>query len=88
MINIGLLFFGSLNAPTGASTVLRNIANGFQEDENYNLKIYSLDSSGDIDKKDNKVAIKNKTIFFKKNLHRFLNFGAKYSIYIAYSGSQ
>ena len=53
MHKIGLLFFGSLNAPTGASTVLRNIALGFQTVKEFDLKIYALDTNGNFLKGEN-----------------------------------
>jgi len=46
MHKVGLLFFGSLIAPTGASTVLKNIVQGFNEDKEFDLKIFSLDAYG------------------------------------------
>jgi glycosyltransferase involved in cell wall biosynthesis len=81
MHKIGLLFYGALKAPTGASTVLRNIALGFDTVNEFDLKIYALDANGTFIKSENKLSSKFRLKeYLKKTGHKVLKKGSKYSL--------
>lgn len=48
-VKVSLLFNGRLHATTGASTVIRNIADGFSERQNIDMLTYALDAPEGID---------------------------------------
>jgi glycosyltransferase involved in cell wall biosynthesis len=83
MHKVGLLFFGSLIAPTGASTVLKNIVQGFNEDKEFDLKIFSLDAYGRFFEKKikNNPEIRLMTVI-KKVIHKFLKKTSKKSLFV------
>jgi glycosyltransferase involved in cell wall biosynthesis len=81
MYKVGLLFFGSLIAPTGASTVLKNIVQGFDADKEFDLKIFSLDADGRF-LKTKKNSENSLITIIRKVMHGFLKKKSKKSLFV------
>jgi len=84
MNKICLLFYGSLKAPTGASSVLRNILEGFKESKKYSLDIYCLDSNDFNEEEFQNSSVRKthlKTTIIQV-VHSFLSYSSKYSLLI------
>lgn len=72
MYKIGLIFYGALNSPTGASTVIKNIFEGFRNEKQFDLTLYSLDKDGGHLQIKSKTNIKLKSMIFLKNIFHLI----------------
>lgn len=83
MNKIGIFFYSALEAPTGASTVLKNILFGFEKSNNFLMEIYALDNNKSSSENTKKhlgfIRFKIKLFSFLKRLFHFLlTFLSKY----------
>ncbi|WP_104472342.1 glycosyltransferase family 4 protein [Acinetobacter indicus] len=80
---VDLIFFGELCALTGASTVIRNILNGFLSSDKVEMKAWSLDTNGKEKYESNNIGDQNtkvdKKISFKSRILNLLKQLARHS---------
>lgn len=82
MIKIGLYFFGSLKSPTGASTVLKSIREGFSFISDKELTFFALDSHN-LELTKPKVTRKKVLLnYIKKIIHSLLTYGSKHFLIV------
>lgn len=87
MIKVGIYYYSSIRAANGASTVLRNIIEGFSKSKNYSMQLFSIDKNS-IENGGRKLQYRYRLVPFllrkiKELIHKFLFISSMYSVFFS-----